>query len=173
MTKEYSSYLAHHGVKGQKWGVRRYQNEDGTLTEEGKAKYNAMSDRDKKVYDQYNEIIKGIDATNKQFKKKLENGDLPWYQSRAMLKKAVAKNDKDIEELRQLAGETIANAKTVSLSEIKKSKMNLTDRFNKASQDNPKLTYNQIYKEMKVDMESDDPDIYKEAEDRWLRKHGY
>lgn len=29
-------YLVHHGIKGQKWGIRRYQNEDGTLTEEGK-----------------------------------------------------------------------------------------------------------------------------------------
>lgn len=29
-------YLEHHGVKGQKWGVRRYQNPDGTLTVEGK-----------------------------------------------------------------------------------------------------------------------------------------
>ena len=28
--------LYHHGILGQKWGVRRYQNEDGSLTEEGK-----------------------------------------------------------------------------------------------------------------------------------------
>ena len=32
-------YLAHHGIKGQKWGVRRYQNEDGTLTAEGREHY--------------------------------------------------------------------------------------------------------------------------------------
>ena len=32
--------LYHHGIKGQKWGIRRYQNPDGTLTEEGKERYN-------------------------------------------------------------------------------------------------------------------------------------
>lgn len=31
--------LYHHGIKGQKWGVRRYQYEDGTLTAEGRKRY--------------------------------------------------------------------------------------------------------------------------------------
>ena len=38
------TYLAHHGIKGQKWGVRRYQNEDGTLTPEGEARYNTAKE---------------------------------------------------------------------------------------------------------------------------------
>lgn len=31
--------LFHHGIKGMKWGVRRYQNPDGTLTSEGRKRY--------------------------------------------------------------------------------------------------------------------------------------
>lgn len=31
--------LEHHGILGQKWGIRRYQNEDGSLTEAGKRRY--------------------------------------------------------------------------------------------------------------------------------------
>lgn len=37
---EYEIY--HHGIKGMKWGRRRYQNKDGTLTAEGRKRY--MSD---------------------------------------------------------------------------------------------------------------------------------
>ena len=33
--------IYHHGIKGQKWGIRRYQNPDGTLTPEGKLRYGA------------------------------------------------------------------------------------------------------------------------------------
>lgn len=34
-----TNYLAHHGIKGQKWGHRNYQYEDGTLTPAGEARY--------------------------------------------------------------------------------------------------------------------------------------
>lgn len=36
-------FLEHHGVKGQRWGVRRYQNADGTLTEAGKKRKAELS----------------------------------------------------------------------------------------------------------------------------------
>lgn len=35
----YDTELYHHGIKGMKWGVRRYQNKDGTLTDAGKKRY--------------------------------------------------------------------------------------------------------------------------------------
>ena len=40
----YEVYLAHHGILGQKWGVRRYQNPDGSLTAEGRKRYAIDSD---------------------------------------------------------------------------------------------------------------------------------
>lgn len=42
-----SDELYHHGIKGQKWGIRRYQNPDGTLTAAGKARY---AEEDSKSY---------------------------------------------------------------------------------------------------------------------------
>lgn len=39
--------LSHHGIKGQRWGIRRYQNPDGTLTEAGKARYGSSREQEK------------------------------------------------------------------------------------------------------------------------------
>lgn len=43
-----SLYLVHHGIKGMKWGVRRFQNPDGTLTEAGKKR---QYKQDRKQFD--------------------------------------------------------------------------------------------------------------------------
>lgn len=46
-------YLYHHGTKGMKWGHRRYQNEDGSLTAAGKKRY--ARDAREKGYDKEDE----------------------------------------------------------------------------------------------------------------------
>jgi len=43
---DYSDSLAHHGIKGQKWGVRRFQNPDGTYTKEGRKRRGHAGSKD-------------------------------------------------------------------------------------------------------------------------------
>lgn len=47
----YKDELYHHGIKGQKWGVRRFQNSNGTYTAEGKKRYSSdeKSERRKQI----------------------------------------------------------------------------------------------------------------------------
>lgn len=77
------TYLAHYGVKGMKWGIRRYQNADGTLNDAGKKRYNRITqhedvarvvtsgaDHRKKVMQKYeskkNDSQKQADATRQK-----------------------------------------------------------------------------------------------------------
>ena len=53
----YNNYMAHFGVLGMKWGIRRYQNKDGTLTEAGKSRFykdrTDVDDKYRKLADSY------------------------------------------------------------------------------------------------------------------------
>ena len=91
-----SDHLAHHGVKGQKWGVRRYRNEDGSLTEAGKARYDlkeAKRDykRTLKNATRGGYGIKGIERTMNA-RKDLESKRLKYIDAKA--KKAALKSEK-------------------------------------------------------------------------------
>lgn len=58
-----SDELYHHGIKGQKWGVRRFQNSDGTLTDEGKKKiqhYKNVKALNKKIRKFNNNFSKSV-----------------------------------------------------------------------------------------------------------------
>lgn len=57
--------LNHHGIKGQKWGLRRYQNKDGTLTPAGKKRYAEEMNRLKKE----EQILKNKQRTKAQLDK--------------------------------------------------------------------------------------------------------
>lgn len=48
----WTDYLVHYGVMGMKWGVRRYLNEDGTLTAEGRARYGSVNNLKRDYQDQ-------------------------------------------------------------------------------------------------------------------------
>lgn len=60
----YDDFLSHYGILGQKWGVRRFQNKDGSRTAAGKVRYS--NSIDKKVKER-NEIFNTLSEKEKKF----------------------------------------------------------------------------------------------------------
>ena len=56
--------LYHFGIKGQRWGVRRFQSPDGTLTAAGKARYKAY----KKDFKDYDKLNRHVSASQRHLK---------------------------------------------------------------------------------------------------------
>lgn len=84
---EYADELYHFGIHGQKWGVRRYQYEDGTLTEAGKKRYYKSPTSD--------ELNEKTQKAMAKFKEKAhKNIDMRY-------KKVISKLEKDIEKMEE------------------------------------------------------------------------
>lgn len=116
--------LAHFGVLGQKWGIRRYQNRDGTLTAAGKRKYKTSSDgklvkRSREEIKSYDKKVKTLKKASEEKKKKqksrakaLENNDInemannPKYFTTEEINNAINRN----QALTKLKNEQRANA---------------------------------------------------------------
>lgn len=135
--------LEHFGIKGMKWGIRRYQNPDGTLTDAGKKRYgsaeNLQADRQRKkeMAIKAAKIAAGVAATgvavaganagiklaaNAAFKiacNDLNNGRAVNIGSKAILAIDKVLKDTKINAINSLNG--ALNIKTVSASSSKKS----------------------------------------------------
>lgn len=81
MDRSFEDYLIHHGILGMHWGVRRYQNEDGTLTVAGKRRKARMDEKSMKKDVKWakrheKSIMKQATKRTKSDMRKYEKGEL-------------------------------------------------------------------------------------------------
>ena len=121
-----SNYIKHHGIKGQKWGVRRFQNKDGSLTPLGRKR----QQYDGPVHEDYNKShdAKSVKAmSDKELRDRLNrlNMERQYIQLTAQDKSIGKKMVSDIllNVGKELAKEYLKNYAKKSIDEaLKKSK---------------------------------------------------
>lgn len=90
--------LYHYGVRGMKWGVRRYQNKDGTLTEKGQKRYER--DRRENVGKKKSNKVDQVDS-NRWIKEDLTRSKILANESSNMANKLKNITDKSIRDAPQ------------------------------------------------------------------------
>lgn len=90
-------YLVHHGVQGQKWGVRRFQNKDGSLTSTGKKRYRT---KDEKLHDSVAKKHEKIESKLEKKRNAVKGNTAKAAYKRAKLKAAIDRSRrlKDIKD---------------------------------------------------------------------------
>lgn len=68
-----NTYLAHHGILGQKWGIRRFQNKDGTLTAAGKRRLAKLEKQQAKLSSKKAEVFGDKSESNSWSKKSISD----------------------------------------------------------------------------------------------------
>lgn len=125
--------LRHHGVKGQKWGVRRYQNEDGTLTDVGKKRLD-RDKRDNNAKKKENRIDVSDPDPKRWVKEDLERSKKVTDATSDLVKKA-----------QRIEQETRSEPKRKKLDLSKMSDKDMRDRINRELLERQ---YNQLFAEV-------------------------
>lgn len=92
----YNNELYHHGIKGMKWGRRRYQNEDGSRTAAGKKRYYSTSIRSALARRSNEKVDKGFKDWNENVQKRDNAVDLGKKATAAKLAYEANKSDKGL-----------------------------------------------------------------------------
>lgn len=134
MRNDYSSnYLAHHGILGMKWGIRNYQNTDGSLTAAGRERYGVGKARSTKDISSAKGITKRLNALDSAMARNRRaisdnkrKGDNYYSASKR------AKTDEKHDKLNRKADEQYAKNKKYE-ENLKKGQAEIDDLLNKAA----------------------------------------